>query len=273
MIGEDGKGKLNDWDLSRSVDTKESLETPRTVRVVPHMEATLFTRVFKGTWQFMSTRLLTIPGSQHEITDDLESHFFVLMWVALHSVEHNRTTGDERINMEYIFDQQWQNFDGIVRGGAGKTQMYLTEDALLLGVGFACKPFNDLFWGLWNLFSNYNISRSLAHKRREPGERSTMQLTLLLLTLKSEPSVSPREMIDMFKRALEQPGWIDDKVVDQYPTPGSKTISGWLFLRDNGASRVLPTHGKKRGPVRSIMPDKEEVAVKRRRGAENILNP
>ena len=31
MIGRDGKGRLNDWDLCRGVDVDESLEGPRTV--------------------------------------------------------------------------------------------------------------------------------------------------------------------------------------------------------------------------------------------------
>ena len=32
-----------------------------------------------------------------------------------------------------------------------------------------------------------------------------------------EPSVSPKEVIDLFEAAIKQPGWIDDKVADQFP--------------------------------------------------------
>lgn len=44
--------------------------------------------------------------------------------------------------------------DVIVMGGAGKVQMYESK-GLLCKVESTCKPFNDLFWGLWMLFSEY----------------------------------------------------------------------------------------------------------------------
>ena len=116
----------------------------------------------------MSTRLLATPGSRHTITDDLESHFFVLMWTALHWVKHNRP-GNSKINMEYIFDQQLPYVDGIVMGGAGKVRMYESKNSLCK-VEFTCKPFNNLFWGLWMLFSEYLERRRRAARMEVPGE-------------------------------------------------------------------------------------------------------
>ena len=124
----------------------------------------------QGTWQFMSTRMLTKPGARHTISDDLESHFFVLMWTALHRVKHNRT-GRPRIKMEFIFDQQSSYEDGEVMGGAGKVQMYESRDSELLEVEFSCKPFNDLFWALWTLFSEYLGKRRDAARNKAPGEQ------------------------------------------------------------------------------------------------------
>jgi len=117
----------------------------------------------------MSTRLLAHPGSRHMITDDLESHFFVLMWTALHWVEHDRP-GHPRVNMEFIFDEQRPYGDGIIKGGAGKGMMYLTKGSELFEVQFACKPFNDLFWGLWMLFAKYFRKWQDAALESEPGE-------------------------------------------------------------------------------------------------------
>ncbi|KAF9648968.1 hypothetical protein BDM02DRAFT_3095524 [Thelephora ganbajun] len=148
MIGLDNKGRLNDWDLCWGVNVDESLEGPRT-----------------GTWQFMSTRLLTNPGSRHTITDDLESHYFVLMWTALHWVEHDQPD-DPPIDMEHIFDQQRPLPGGIIKGGTGKAEMYDSRDSELYEVEFVCKPFNKLFWDLWTLFARY-----LAHRRRHTRER------------------------------------------------------------------------------------------------------
>jgi hypothetical protein len=168
MIGPDGKGRLNDWDLCRNVGVDKGLEGPRIVRgLCTHDDASTHI-CLQGTWQFMSTRLLTDPGSRRTITDDLESHFFVLMWTALHWVKHNQT-GYPGIDMEYIFDQQRPRRDGIVEGGAGKVRMYGGRHAGLREVEFACKPFNELFWDLWKLFADYLSQR---RKASISGERS-----------------------------------------------------------------------------------------------------
>ena len=109
------------------------------------------------------------PGSRHTITDDLESHFFVLMWTALHWVKHNQPVGP-CIDMERIFDQQWPSADGIVEGGVGKLVMYGSRKLALREVEFACKPFNKLFWDLWMLFAEYLEQRQRAARKEEPGE-------------------------------------------------------------------------------------------------------
>lgn len=115
----------------------------------------------------MSTRLLSRPGSRHTITDDLESHYFVLVWTALHWVQHNRP-GYPDIDMEYIFDQQRPVGDKIVMGGAGKVDMYGSQEALC-NVEFACKPFNELFWDLWRLFARYLSERRETSWKKGPS--------------------------------------------------------------------------------------------------------
>jgi hypothetical protein len=122
----------------------------------------------------MSTKLLTNPGSRHTITDDLESHYFVLMWTALHWVKHNQS-GYPGIDMEHIFDHQRSLPDGIVKGGSGKEDMYWSRDKELREVEFACKPFNELFWDLWMAFARYIAQRREAAWKRNPGpgEHST----------------------------------------------------------------------------------------------------
>jgi len=123
----------------------------------------------------MSTRLLTArPGSRHMITDDLESHYFVLVWTALHWVKHDQA-GSPWINMERIFDQQQPLPDGTVQGGMGKERKYRTRDTELREVKFACEPFNELFWDLWMIFAEY-LAQRLEHLRwGKPGsgEHST----------------------------------------------------------------------------------------------------
>ena len=116
----------------------------------------------------MSTRLLTSLESRHTITDDLEFHYFVLMWTVLHWIKHNRP-GDPFIDMEYIFDHHWTLANGIVKGGAGKVLMYGSRGSQLCDVEFTCEPFNKLFWDLWTLFSEYLDQRRKAFRKRDSG--------------------------------------------------------------------------------------------------------
>ena len=116
----------------------------------------------------MSTRLLTNPGIKHILTDDIESHFFVLMWAALHWVKHKQSD-QSSINMEFIFDHQWSGPTELPMGGAGKGQMYGNK-RILCNLEFACKPFNDLFWSLWQLFAGYFAERVVASVKGAPGE-------------------------------------------------------------------------------------------------------
>jgi len=143
---------------------------------LPCNSADIYTDI-QGTWQFMSTRLLTSPRSRHTITDDLESHYFVLMWTALHWVRHNRPN-DPFVGMEHIFDHQWPLANGIVEGGAGKVAMYGSKNSHLRGVEFACKPFNELFWALWRLFARYlsQIRYAALKENLGPGEHSLQVL-------------------------------------------------------------------------------------------------
>jgi len=128
----------------------------------------------------MSTRLLTTPGSRHTISDDLESHYFVLMWTALHWVKHNRSGYRPRIDMEHIFDQQRPFSGEIVKGGGGKVEMYGSRESELRDVEFACEPFNELFWDLWTLFSEYLEQRRTAFRKRDsgPGEYPKQELNV-----------------------------------------------------------------------------------------------
>jgi hypothetical protein len=71
--------------------------------------------------------------------------------------------------MEHIFDQQRPMPGGIVKGGGGKVEMYGSRDSELREVEFACGPFNELFWELWELFSGYLAQRRDAARKRDSG--------------------------------------------------------------------------------------------------------
>jgi len=83
-----------------------------------------------------------------------------------------------------------------------------------------------------------------------------------------EPSVSSQEVIDLFKAALAQPGWIDDKVADQFPSAASKNALGIdpSDLDDEG-DYLSPNQGKKRGFTKSLGVDLEQLPAKRPKGS------
>lgn len=80
-----------------------------------------------------------------------------------------------------------------------------------------------------------------------------------------EPSVLPQEVIDLFETALKRPGWIDDKVADQFPRAGSRSTSG-MPLSGTGSGEGRGNQGKKRGPSKSLGVDLEQLAAKRPKG-------
>jgi hypothetical protein len=82
-----------------------------------------------------------------------------------------------------------------------------------------------------------------------------------------EPSVSPQEVIDLFDAALKQPGWIDDKVADQFPGAGSRNVSVTALSDvDNGGNQCNPNQDKKRGFSKSLGVDLEQQSAKRLKG-------
>ena len=69
-------------------------------------------------------------------------------------------------------------------------------------------------------------------------------------------------MIDLFEAALRQPGWINDKVPDQFPRAGSKNASGNpLSGMDDGEDYGGPNQGKKRELSKSL--GLEQLSAKR----------
>ncbi|KAG1901812.1 uncharacterized protein F5891DRAFT_950119, partial [Suillus fuscotomentosus] len=61
-----GKGYLIDWDLAKLV----SIQGPRQ-------------KMHTGTWQFMSAYLVEHSNAIHAVEDDLESSFYIILWMAL----------------------------------------------------------------------------------------------------------------------------------------------------------------------------------------------
>ncbi|KIP02472.1 hypothetical protein PHLGIDRAFT_79080, partial [Phlebiopsis gigantea 11061_1 CR5-6] len=78
MIDRSGRGVLNDWDHAGSVE-----EPARgVVSLRQHAERSSSDNR-QGTWRFMSIPLLSKPEKLHDIADDLESVYWVLLYGAM----------------------------------------------------------------------------------------------------------------------------------------------------------------------------------------------
>jgi len=91
----------------------------------------------------MSTEQLANPGKTNEVSDELESFFFVIHYEGVHWVAHNKPL---RLNVRHIFDHVEAIVEGNHFGGAGKRGLYSEHDALICQQLKFTKsvPFTDL---------------------------------------------------------------------------------------------------------------------------------
>lgn len=157
----------------------------------------------------MSTRLLSVQGMVHELSDDLESHFFVLLFEGLHFVKHNKPCG---IFVQEIFDHIYVDSNtGNCSGGQGKAALYSGGFGLInRRLEFTSKPFTTLIRGLYRLFMSlfqYHIAEDL---EEAPSE---------LYAGNVEKMRSFVGLVALFDAELESGEWPTecDKVLDQYP--------------------------------------------------------
>jgi hypothetical protein len=173
--------------------------------------------IFQGTWQFMSTRLLTKPGSVHELCDDLESLWFVLLYEGLHFVKHNKPY---EIRMGILFDQvDVCEMTGIHMGGLGKRDMYTAGgDLMTETLSFESKPFTTLVGQVYELFQTLNAYYLALRRRANPNKEGLDE------PIVRKPS-GCAEIQRLFQEALDTEGWPKscDKVEDQYPPKKSLT--------------------------------------------------
>ncbi|KAG5649302.1 hypothetical protein H0H81_004755, partial [Sphagnurus paluster] len=128
LIHDDGRGILNDWDLAKKRD-----ELHRSRR---HEKT--------GTWQFMSCLLLMDHHSVHTVQDDMESFVYVILYVGLRYLEHNKSKDTLHI-MSEIFDHEKVNTEGKCTGGENKKAMIRAFAKLEDDFQFACEPLDNWF--------------------------------------------------------------------------------------------------------------------------------
>ncbi|KAF8497626.1 hypothetical protein BU17DRAFT_103228 [Hysterangium stoloniferum] len=118
LITQTGSRLLIDWDLCKKLQHIRQGQG--------HIERT-------GTWQFMAARLLVIPINGElpvipDRADDLESFFYVIVWIAPRCTEHSFVQG-ALINMLHAaFDDHYLDPKGAAKGGDRKKAEVQTSD-------------------------------------------------------------------------------------------------------------------------------------------------
>jgi len=197
----------------------------------------------------MSTRLLSVKGKIHELSDDLESHFFVLLFEGLHFVEHNKPDG---ISMQRIFDQVDVNLEtGNHTGGDGKVALYSSAgfDTMDNQLKFTSKPFTILIRGLYQLFMSLHLYHLLKGIKQKPGRSNERNVKKL------EACVGVVALLDEALTSKEWPTKCD-KVPDQYPPtnrlkPEQKDTVALSYLNQSLATGSSGGKRKREGPRRS----------------------
>ncbi|CAL1708621.1 unnamed protein product [Somion occarium] len=184
MIDKDGRGVLNDWDhaMKLLIGGSHSYRT--------------------GTWQFISIRLLSDPYKRHEVHDDLESCFWVLLYHALHYFEHNQP------KVRPIFFDEMnpvEQDDGDLQaiGGGGKIAMLTVQ---LHTYKWTCQPLDTLIHKLGSIFDEYN--RMIINPHADKVAFSSLQNAIDDVDI----------ILNLFDTALASDGWLDkDARPDMFP--------------------------------------------------------
>ncbi|KAF9526102.1 hypothetical protein CPB83DRAFT_858339 [Crepidotus variabilis] len=113
-----GRGLLNDWDMAKSREDTGARAHIRT-----------------GTWEFMAIRLCKLGDFQVDIRDDMESVFWVLLWVLVHSFAL-----EDQANLKPIHSELFQFYVSGLGGGLGKSSFTDPESKLSKRIVFC----NDL---------------------------------------------------------------------------------------------------------------------------------
>jgi len=112
----DQRGFLIDWELAQHSKLLNNAE-PR----VPDRT---------GTWQFISAGRLEDPvNARHLAMDDMESTFWVFLWLALRYGKHNLPPDALHFRLTEIFDKMG-TMNGLPTGGAGKRYILMHPDAV-----------------------------------------------------------------------------------------------------------------------------------------------
>ena len=151
---------------------------------------------------------LLYPGSAYEVSNELESFFFVVFYEGVHWIIHNKPPG---LDLEHIFDDVRVDRDGTQRGGGGKQTMYTSrQDVVLQKLEFQSSRFTELVRELFRLFQSL-----FAVNQAKKMNLDTQGWTQYVANVEKLNNCD--EIARLMKAAVEWPEECDKAKSDNYP--------------------------------------------------------
>ncbi|KAI0079069.1 hypothetical protein K474DRAFT_725682 [Panus rudis PR-1116 ss-1] len=174
------RGYLNDWDMSATLSDDDT------------------TGYRSGTWNFWSIAMLQDSRKSNEVTDDLESLYWVLLCIAMKHFKHSK-----RLDLSMFYEQNQENLahSGASTKSVGgvKKEQFIKETR---DWHFLCPALDDLITDLTNFWKTFYESDEVYHQLQD----------------------NPSQLFDFFDRALQRDdeAWSNgERIDDQYGRKGS----------------------------------------------------
>ena len=196
-------GILIDWDLSR---LRRSMDNRTAARRYSHTVSKSYETVWplmsdiyshQGTWQFMAALLVKAPDIPHTPIYDLESAFWVLMWVALTYTQTNWSVG-----LRSSFIKETMN-PRVFMGSRGTNKLSFMESRFsLLTFAIDNNPqLTRLVRDLKSIFTIYHEARALAEAN---GSRQ------IQVDDPEAALTNHQEVLNLFNTVLKSTDWPDN---------------------------------------------------------------
>ncbi|CAL1708971.1 unnamed protein product [Somion occarium] len=218
MINKSGRGILNDWDHALKVSLRDTPQGYRT-----------------GTWQFMSVMFLQDAKKGHDVHDDLESSFWVLLYTSLLHFEHNKG----RVSDLNFFDE----YEEYSEDGSGTRHAYggLAKKGFLAGVipqvKWKCAPLTTLIHKFGDLLDLYQFYHSKLYMDEFVARFKDIQ----------EKLDQVDTVLNLFDAALASDEWPEnDALPDQY---NRKTKDKVAEKRSDSESQAITSAAREGNPT------------------------
>ncbi|KAK7687988.1 hypothetical protein QCA50_008358 [Cerrena zonata] len=215
-------GILNDWDHGVCINPRlYKPHTSRTVCLLFSLPRPIFKRhFFQGTWFFMSIKLLQHPGLDHEIQDDIESCFWVLLYIAFHHYKQKNEKVNFTLNFFSENESRFNEDDGRYHhiGGVGKTSLLINGN-LQRTIRWVSNPLTTVIHKFADTLRDYNMKR--------PVHTSNLKVQLEDTAYAKIHKFfgNTNNILKFLKEALDRADWpILDRLDDQLK-PQTESIS------------------------------------------------